>query len=167
MEAVVRGERPPKVRVDDPELQHHQGAFVTLRTDGRLRGCLGRFVADKPLWKVVREMAASAASEDPRFRGDRVRPDELDRLRIEISVLSPLEKSEDPLNELELGKHGVYVKGGFASGCFLPQVAAETGWSEEEFLTNCCAGKAGLPPDAWRDPGTEVFLFTAEIVEEA
>lgn len=167
VEAVVRGERPPKLDVHDPELQEYRGAFVTLRTDGQLRGCLGRFVAKKPLCQVVNEMAASAATEDPRFVGNRVRPDELDRLDIEISVLSPLEKTDNVLEEMELGKHGIYIKRGFSSGCFLPQVATETGWEKEEFLRNCCAGKAGLAADAWKDPSTDVFLFTAEIIGEA
>jgi len=167
VQAVVQGNRIPTFEVDDPELQQHRGAFVTLRTNDRLRGCLGRFVAKKPLWQVVREMAASAATEDPRFVGNRLRPDELGQLDIEISVLSPLERTEDVLEEMEPGKHGIYVKKGFSSGCFLPQVATETGWTKEEFLSHCCTGKAGLPANAWRDPTTEVFLFTAEVIEEA
>jgi uncharacterized protein (TIGR00296 family) len=70
------------------------------------------------------------------------------------------------MTEVELGTHGIYIRRGFASGCFLPQVATETGWSKEEFLSHCCAGKAGMPPNAWRDPRTEVYVFTAEIIEE-
>ena len=69
--------------------------------------------------------------------------------------------------EVELGTHGIYIKQGYRSGCFLPQVATETGWSKEEFLCQCCAGKAGLSPYAWKDPRTEVLVFTAEIIEEA
>ena len=68
---------------------------------------------------------------------------------------------------LELGRHGIYIKRGWASGCFLPQVATETGWSKEEFLSQCCGGKASLPSDAWKDAETEVYLFTAEVFGEA
>ena len=166
VEEAVTGSRRERPQVELPELQEHQGAFVTLRTHGDLRGCIGRFVADKPLWKVVREMAVQSATADPRFFGRRLRPDELKDLTIEVSVLSPLRRIQDPETEFELGKHGVYITDGLRSGCFLPQVALETGWSKEEFLSHCCAGKAGLPSDAWRDPSVQVSVFTAEILEE-
>ncbi|MHC4726316.1 MAG: AMMECR1 domain-containing protein, partial [Planctomycetota bacterium] len=87
---------------------------------------------------------------------------ELDQLDVEISVLSPLQKTSEPLN-LQLGIDGIYIKKGRAAGCFLPQVATETGWSKEEFLSYCCSHKAGLAPDAWKDPETEVYLFTADV----
>ena len=90
---------------------------------------------------------------------------ELSEIDLEISVLSPLTPTDDPLS-LELGKHGIYIKRGFAGGCFLPQVAAETGWTKEEFLSHCCAGKAGLPADAWKQSDTQVLLFTAEVFGE-
>jgi uncharacterized protein len=77
-------------------------------------------------------------------------------------VLSPLERTTDPLS-LRLGVDGIYIRRGYAAGCFLPQVATETGWTTEEFLSQCCSHKAGLPPDAWKDPKTEVYLFTAEV----
>jgi AmmeMemoRadiSam system protein A len=163
--AAVGGHRPPRRTVDDPQLAEHRGAFVTLKTGERLRGCIGQFIADRPLWEVVQRMAVAAAVEDPRFFDDPIRPDEVADLNIEISVLSPLERTDDPLS-LELGKHGIYIRKGHRSGCFLPQVATETGWSKEEFLSHCCAGKAGLAPDDWRDPATEVYLFTAEIIHE-
>jgi uncharacterized protein (TIGR00296 family) len=86
----------------------------------------------------------------------------LNQLDIEISVLSPLQKTDDPLS-LRLGVDGIYIKRGRASGCFLPQVATESGWSREEFLSYCCSHKAGLESDAWRDPQTEVYLFSAEV----
>lgn len=162
----MRRQPQPRFEVTDPELQQHQGAFVTLHTHGDLRGCIGCFVARQPLWQVVREMAAASATQDPRFFGMPLRPSELDDLSIEISVLSPLRRIKDPMTEIELGTHGIYVKRGFHSGCFLPQVAQETGWTKEEFLANCCAGKAGMAPDAWKDPGTEVYVFTAEIIGE-
>ena len=110
-------------------------------------------------------MAVASATGDSRFFGDRITPQEVDDLNIEISVLSPLKKTADPLS-LWLGVDGIYIKKGYANGCFLPQVATETGWSKEEFLSYCCVHKAGLKPDAWKDKGTEVYLFTAEIIEE-
>ena len=166
VEAAVTGQPAPPFSTDDAVLCEPCGAFVTIRTQGRLRGCLGRFVCEGPLWQTVREMAASAATRDPRFITDRLRVDELSRCHIEVSVLSPLERTQDPLS-LELGTHGIYIKRGAATGCFLPQVATETGWSKEQFLGTCCSHKAGLPPDAWKQPDTEVYLFTAQVIEEA
>lgn len=162
--AVVQGESFPVPTTDDPELKTTCGCFVTLKNRGRLRGCIGRFASDRPLIETVVEMAKASARSDPRFVGDPITPAELDDLDIEVSVLSPLKKTEDPLN-LRLGVDGVYIKRGHASGCFLPQVATETGWDVEQFLSYCCSHKAGLPPDAWRDPRTEVYLFTAEVFE--
>ena len=164
--AAVTGEAPPKPACDDPELNVHQGCFVTLKNRGRLRGCIGQFIADKPLVQVVFEMAVSAATRDPRFTYDPVTPEELISLDVEISVLSALEKTDDPLS-LRLGIDGIYIVRGQESGCFLPQVVTETGWDAEEFLANCCVQKAGLPADAWRDSQTDVFLFTADIFEAA
>jgi len=163
--AAVRGETPPEVAADDQQLNATCGAFVTLKSAGRLRGCIGRFTSDLPLLQTVQQMAAASATEDPRFLDNRIRPDEVPDLEIEISVLSPLKRTDDPLS-LELGKHGIYIKRGLRAGCFLPQVATETGWSAFEFLSQCCRGKAGLEPQAWRDPETEVHLFTAEIIEQ-
>jgi len=162
VEAVVNRRPSPKPESDDPELNAPCGCFVTLKNQGRLRGCIGKFISDRPLIGLVAEMAKSSATSDPRFFADPVVPKELERLDIEISVLSPLKRTDDPLS-LRLGIDGIYIKKGRASGCFLPQVATETGWSKEDFLSYCCAHKAGLPPDAWRDPQTEVNLFTAEV----
>jgi AmmeMemoRadiSam system protein A len=165
VEAAVRGQLRPRFDIQDPELQGHQGAFVTLKTHGNLRGCIGNFVAEQPLWQVVSDMAEAAATRDMRFFGNQLSPAELADLHIDISVLSPLERIEDPMAEVELGTHGIYVKQGGRTGCFLPQVATETGWRKEEFLSHCCSGKAGLPADAWKDPATEVYVFTAEVIE--
>ncbi|HPD45807.1 MAG TPA: AmmeMemoRadiSam system protein A [Anaerohalosphaeraceae bacterium] len=159
--AAVNRQQPPPVHSDDPALTQKQGCFVTLKNAGRLRGCIGFFTSDKPLIRLVADMAVAAATQDPRFRGDRITPAELPRLNIEVSVLSPLKKTNDPLS-LRLGIDGIYIVRGYQSGCFLPQVAEETGWSKEEFLSYCCAHKAGLHPDAWKDPDTEVYLFTAD-----
>ncbi|HLB73017.1 MAG TPA: AmmeMemoRadiSam system protein A [Sedimentisphaerales bacterium] len=162
VEAVVNRRAAPAATADDPELNAHCGCFVTLKNGDRLRGCIGNFVSEGPLIGLVAEMAKASATSDPRFFGDRVTPSELKRLDIEISVLSPLERTDDPLS-LRLGVDGIYIKKGRASGCFLPQVATETGWSKEEFLSYCCSHKAGLADNAWRDPQTEVFLFSAEV----
>lgn len=164
-EAAIKQEPIPLISCNRPDLQGKQGAFVTLKIRGRLRGCIGRFVSDIPLYRLVSEMAISSATEDPRFEFDRIKPTELGLLEIEISVLSPLEMIQDPL-DFELGKHGIYIKKGHHIGCFLPQVATETGWSKEEFLSQCCRSKAGLPEDAWKSGDVEVYTFTAEVIEE-
>jgi len=160
--AVVSGGRPPSCSCDDPELTARCGCFVTLRNHDQLRGCIGQFMADKPLVETVIEMAQASARRDPRFLNDPITPDELDELDVEVSVLSPLKKTDDPLG-LRLGTDGIYIRRGCSSGCFLPQVATETGWSKEQFLSYCCSHKAGLEDEAWKDPKTEVFLFTADV----
>ncbi len=162
VEAVILGRSVPAAESDDPELNAHCGCFVTLKNGERLRGCIGQFTSEEPLIKLVGEMAKASATGDPRFFDDPIRRDELEQLDIEISVLSPLKRTERPL-ELRLGIDGIYIKKGYAGGCFLPQVATETGWSKEEFLSYCCAHKAGIRADAWKDPDTEVYLFTAEV----
>jgi AmmeMemoRadiSam system protein A len=159
----VIGKKPlPKFEADDPEMNAQCGCFVTLKNGERLRGCIGQFISDKPLVELVAEMAQASATSDPRFFANPITADELDKLDVEISVLSPLKRTNDPLS-LRLGVDGIYIKSGWAAGCFLPQVAAETGWSKEEFLSYCCSHKAGLAANAWKDPETEVYLFTAEV----
>lgn len=162
IEAVVRRETQEKPESDDPELNAPCGCFVTLKNRGRLRGCLGQFTSEAPLIELVAEMAKASATSDPRFFADPISSGELEQLDVEISVLSPLKRTHDPLS-LRLGIDGIYIKSGRTSGCFLPQVASETGWSKEQFLSLCCAHKAGLAPDAWKDPETEVYLFSAEV----
>ena len=137
------------------------GAFVTLHKDGSLRGCIGQFAPDNPLCFVVRDMAIAAALHDPRF--SKVSEQELKSIDIEISVLSPLRKI-DSVNEIVLGKHGIYIKKGVQSGTFLPQVATETGWNLEEFLGHCSADKAGLGWYGWKD--AEIFVYTAIVFGE-
>jgi AmmeMemoRadiSam system protein A len=165
VKAAVSGQNPQTPQSNDPQLNAQCGCFVTLKNKDQLRGCIGQFISDKPLIELVSDMAVAASTGDPRFMADRITPKEVNDLDIEISVLSPLKKTADPLS-LRLGIDGVYIKRGYASGCFLPQVANETGWNKEEFLSYCCAHKAGLKPDAWKDKNTEVYLFTAEIIEE-
>lgn len=164
MTDAVNGRPLSEEPVDDPELQGHQGAFVTLNIGGQLRGCIGQFTADRPLYQVVRGMALAAALRDTRFRP--VQPAELDDIEIEISVLSPMRRITDPMREVELGKHGIYIKRGWRTGTYLPQVATDHDMSKEEFLSSCTANKAGLSPDAWKDPETEVYVYTAEVFGE-
>jgi AmmeMemoRadiSam system protein A len=140
------------------------GAFVTLHNHGRLRGCIGRFADGVDTVQTVRDMAISALS-DPRFCHQPVTAGELPEIDIEISVLSPMVRTADPLS-LELGVHGILVRSGGRSGCFLPQVATEQHWTKEQFLSCCCSHKAGLPADAWKNPGTEVSIFSAEVFGE-
>lgn len=147
----------------DPVLNKKMGAFVTLHERGELRGCIGNLVGSQPLYLTVRDMAVEAAVGDPRFPP--VKKEELKDIAIEISALSELERIADPLS-IELGVHGVLVRRGFNSGVFLPQVATETGWAKEEFLSNLCSHKAGLSADAWKDKATEIYVFTAEVFSE-
>jgi len=153
------------LKSDNPQLNEHCGCFVTLKNHANLRGCIGQFKADKPLIELVAEMARAAGTRDPRFFSNRITPDELNSLNIEISVLSPLKKTTDPLC-LRPGIDGIYITKGNRSGCFLPQVATETGWNAKQFLENCCSHKAALPSDAWKDPDTNVYLFTVDAFEQ-
>ena len=162
VEAVINRRPNEKPQSDDTELNAPCGCFVTLKNRGRLRGCIGQFTSESPLIELVSEMAKASATGDPRFLADPIMPGELEQLDVEISVLSPLKRTNDPLS-LRLGVDGIYIKRGRVSGCFLPQVATETGWSKEEFLSYCCFHKAGLAPDAWKDPDTEVYFFTADV----
>lgn len=166
VKAAVEGSEQPSKAVDDPELQVKAGCFVTLKNRGRLRGCIGRFVSDDPLWKTVRAMAKASAKEDTRFASNPIRPDEVPHLDVEISVLSPLRRVKDPLKELRLGKDGIIIRDKGRSGTFLPQVATETGWSLEEFLGHCAREKAGLGWDGWRSPTAEIWAYTVTIIEE-
>ena len=163
IEEHLKSGKRPDLSENDPQLTAISGAFVTLRKQGELRGCIGNIIGQKPLYETVRDMAIESATADPRFQP--VTKEEFKDIEIEISVLSPLKKILD-ISEFELGKHGVIVKKGWLQGVFLPQVAIETGWSKEEFLSNLCAHKAGLSPDAWKDPETEIYIFSAIVFSE-
>lgn len=152
-----------EVKEDDPVFNRELGAFVTLHKHGQLRGCIGNIVGRGPLYLTVRDMAIESATGDPRFAS--VTVSELKDIDIEISVLSELKKIDNP-DEIVLGKHGVLVRSGFRSGVFLPQVATETGWSKEEFMSSLCAHKAGLPPDAWKTGEVDIYIYTAEVFGE-
>jgi len=141
------------------------GAFVTFYNGMRLRGCVGTFAPTEDIAETV-EQVTIASLADPRFEDDRITAEELPRLDIEVSILSDLVPADDALS-LTVGLHGVKVVMGKRAGCFLPKVAVERGWSAEEFLSFCCAMKAGLPSDAWRNPECEVFLFKADAFRES
>lgn len=149
---------------DRPALLEHRGCFVTLKTAGRLRGCIGCFTSDQPLFRTVAAYARHSALDDPRFAGDRLGTADLAGLEMDISALSPLETTREP-EKIIPGVHGIYVSAHGRSGCFLPQVATETGWNVEEFWGHCCRDKAGLEWDAWRKPDAVTKIFTAEVFD--
>lgn len=137
------------------------GAFVTLHKHGALRGCIGRFKPDDPLYKVIQNMAVSSSTRDKRF--PKVTSKEIKDLEIEISVLTPMKKIES-IDEIQLGKHGIYIKKGHMSGTFLPQVATDTKWTKEEFLGHCSRDKAGLGWEGWKN--ADVFIYKAIVFSE-
>jgi AmmeMemoRadiSam system protein A len=139
------------------------GAFVSLHHKGGLRGCIGTFADTTPLFRTVQEMAVAAAVRDPRF--EPVAPEDLAGVEIEISVLSSLSPVADPTT-IQVGRDGIHVSRGRLRGVLLPQVATEHGWDRETFLEQTCR-KAGLPEDAWRQPGTLVEVFTAQVFSES
>lgn len=163
VESFIRTRKIPPYMPTSKKLERPAGAFVTLKEHGNLRGCIGRFEPNIPLYLVIQQMAVAAATQDPRFNP--VKEGELDKLEYEISVLSPLKKVSSA-EEIELGKHGVEVQKGFRSGVFLPQVATETGWSKEEFLSELCSQKAGLPRNCWQNGSTDLYVFTAQVFPE-
>ena len=138
------------------QLQRNCGAFVSLHKQGRLRGCIGHFGEDVPLYEIVAEMARAAAFQDPRFSP--VTRDELNDLDIEISVLTPMRRIQS-LDEFELHRHGIYIRKGYRSGTYLPQVADEVNWTKEEFVSHCSQDKAGLGWDGWKD--AELYVYEA------
>jgi MEMO1 family protein len=161
-EFVTKGSVPEfPIQTLDSSLMVKSGAFVTLRINGKLRGCIGRFTSEQPVWETVQQMTIAACKNDYRFNP--VKEDELKSINIEISVLSPLKKIANP-DEIELGKHGIYMKKGTKTGTFLPQVANETGWDLNEFLGHCSQDKAGLGWDGWKS--AELFTYEAFIIEE-
>jgi hypothetical protein len=157
LEAQVKGRRL-EARVGRA-LPPASGVFVTLKSAGELRGCLGTLEC-RDLADEVARCAADAATEDPRFRP--VTPEELMEISIEISVLGPLERiNPSEPDAIEIGAHGLVVERGRHRGLLLPQVATEWSWTREQFLRHTCV-KAELPPDAWQR-GATVYRFTAEV----
>jgi AmmeMemoRadiSam system protein A len=161
--AKLQSKKAPTIEAEelDGALGQNLGCFVTLHHKGHLRGCIGTFSANQPLYKTVSQMALAAAFEDPRFPPLTLQ--ELDEIDIEISVLSPLVRIHS-LDQFKLGTHGIYIRKGNRSGTFLPQVAKETGWSTEEFLGHCSQDKAGLGWDGWKD--AELYVYSAYVFGE-
>lgn len=147
---------------EEKALNIHSGCFVTITQKGHLRGCIGNFQSQQPLFQEVATMAVAAASQDPRFQP--MSPDELDNFSLEITILSPLEQIDDT-NQIEVGTHGIYIIKGHNRGVLLPQVATEYGWSRETFLQQTCV-KAGLKEDSWQLPGVEIYIFSGQIIHE-
>lgn len=143
-------------------LNQRNGCFVTIRQKGKLRGCIGNFQSELPLFREVTRMALASAIRDPRFYP--MKEADLESFSVEISVLSPLRKVEST-GEIEVGKHGIYIEKGFYRGVLLPQVATEHGWDRATFLRQTCL-KAGLPIDAWEAEDAEIYVFSAQVFGE-
>ena len=159
--ASLSGQPLPSSTNDSAVLLQTRGVFVSLKIDRRLRGCIGHVVGVAPLWRAVRDNALAAAFDDPRF--PQLTVDELQHVRIEISVLTPLRSST--ADEVVVGHHGILVENGGARGLLLPQVAVEYGWDRETFLDHTCR-KAGLEPGCWHHPDTTISTFSAEVFGE-
>jgi AmmeMemoRadiSam system protein A len=150
-------------RMDDPYLQSREfGAFVSLHKEEELRGCIGNCAPTTPLFETVTEMTQAAAARDRRVTP--ISAKELTEIRIDITVLSPLQTVEDPL-ALEVGRHGLHIASGGKRGVLLPQVAPRYKWDIKTFLEQTCV-KAGLRKHAWLEPSTRISSFTALIIEE-
>ena len=163
VELFVKNKKVLEFESSNPILNQNIGAFVTLKKQGQLRGCIGQYTpTDIPLYKVITQMAVAAASEDKRFYP--VAEDELDQLKYEISVLSALEKV-DNWQDVEIGKHGVQIRSGISSGVFLPQVAKDNFWDLETFLSRLCLQKLGLAQDCYKQEDIEIYTFTAQVFE--
>ena len=161
----LKGVSEHRKTTEVPEwLNEKQSCFVTLHTrDGQLRGCIGNMVAFEPLYNNIIHNAINSAFRDPRFM-PLSSVTELDSLKIELSILTPMVKVNS-YKDILLGKHGIYLTCGGHSSVFLPQVAPEQGWTLEETLTHLSM-KAGLDPDAWKLPETKFEVFEAIIVGE-
>ncbi len=164
IETFLKTGRIPKFQEELFFLNRKWGAFVTLKKQGRLRGCIGTFTPTKiPLYEVVSQMAISAAVKDGRFFP--VTVDELDDLEYEISVLGPLRKIKN-WREIKLGKEGVLIKAGIRSGVFLPQVAIENNWDLETFLSELCYFKVGLERDCYKREDVELYVFDTQVFSQ-
>ena len=164
-QAIVHGVQTGQEYIEPREektLNQRNGCFVTIKQNGQLRGCIGNFQSELPLFKEVAQMAQASAAKDPRFYP--LKENDLDNFTLEISVLSPLQKIED-IEEIEVGKHGIYIEKSFYRGVLLPQVALEHNWDRLTFLKQTCI-KAGLPTDAWKADDAEIYVFSAQVFAE-
>lgn len=157
----LKNRRMLEEEVENPKLRQKQGAFVTLKVNGQLRGCIGYPLPYKPLYQTIIEMAVAAATEDYRFPP--LTEDELQDLVVEISVLTLPRKVKKP-EEVVVGQHGIIISKGFNRGLLLPQVPLEYGWNLETYLNHGCL-KAGLPADEWKR-GVNIEVFEAQVFSE-
>ena len=162
VECGLSGDPMPEFDISSPALTQLLGAFVTLKNDDELRGCIGYTGQDLPLYLVVMKMAPGAAFHDPRFFP--VTQKELDDITVEISVLSSL-SPVPAVDDIEIGVHGLVIEKGFSTGLLLPQVPVEQGWDRDEYLEGLCR-KAGLSANAWMDEDTELSWFTANVFSD-
>ncbi len=160
--SALNGEDYKAVKIPEGSaLQARLGLFVTLHKNHHLRGCIGNFTSELPLYENIIEMAHSAAFSDPRFTP--LTLEELPNIHIEISVLSAMRKIKD-VSEIEVGRHGIFIEKGYARGVLLPQVATENNFDRETFLEHTCM-KAGLAPGCWTED-VNIFIFEADIFSE-
>ena len=162
--SALKGETLPDFSVDEPHLLLQRGVFVTLTNGGCLRGCIGHFGAEYPLHEIVSRMTVAAATQDYRFSLNPVTLGEMDEIDIKISILSEMKKVNS-IEEIEVGKHGIWIRQGGRGGTYLPEVATEMGWDRVEFVEHCCVEKAGLPRDAWKK-GAEIYIYSSQILSE-
>jgi len=167
-EYLKNGTKPNLEKEFKNKFSFKSGVFVTLNDTLGLRGCIGYPLPDKLLFDALEDAAISAATEDTRFLP--VKYKELDSISFEVTVLTPpkkivVNKPEEYLSKIKVGRDGLIVKHGFYSGLLLPQVPTENGWNEKEFLEYTCE-KAGLPKNYWRNPDTEIQKFEGIVFKE-
>jgi len=151
----------PQPKLTDPYFNEKAGVFVTLKKNGSLRGCIGIIQPTDILARNIITSTRNSALNDHRFPP--VRLEEVDRLEIEISILSPPKKSK--LEDIKIGKHGLIVEGGSLSAIYLPQVATEVGWTFDQWLDSLC-DKANLPTSYWKEKEAKFKTFTTQIINE-
>jgi AmmeMemoRadiSam system protein A len=161
IESYLQRSSIPSFEVDSPALIERRGAFVTIHKGWSLRGCIGVFNSEKPLFKTVSDMAVASATQDPRFPP--VESSEIVEIVLEISALTQPRKIDDVF-QIELGRHGLYILKGLHRGVLLPQVATEHGFDLNTFLAQTCL-KAGLPSGSWKE-GADIYVFEAEVFRE-
>lgn len=162
LEKYIRNKVVVDYDIVDDRLKEKLGLFVTLKKNNELRGCIGIITPEKSIIDALIEMTITAATRD--FRFPKVTPDELSDIKIEVSILSPLKKIEN-INEIEIGRHGLYLCNGIRCGILLPQVAIENNWDRDKLL-EMVSLKAGLHPSAWKDKNSEIYTFTAQVFSE-
>ena len=162
IESQIYGKEINPTLPDSHILREERGVFVTLKKNEDLRGCIGYIEGVEPLYRAVSTMAVKAGFHDPRFPP--LSKEELNAVNIEISVMTPLRKIQN-VSEVSVGEHGIYIKRAFDSGLLLPRVAVHRGYDRNKFLSSTCM-KAGMGPDCYNDPETEIYIFSAEIFSE-